>query len=214
MKKLFYTAIAALALTACRENPDLSDLSNDYLVFTNYDKETDFQGDKTYFMPDSVMVIGDRAIPEYWTGENAAPILQAYEANMLAYGFTRVDDKNDAQFGLQISYVESTSYFTNYHDPYWWYGYPGYWNVGYWGDWAGWYHSYPIVYSYSVGSLLTEMVDLRAPEGTNRKLPVVWNSFLSGLLTASSSFNMQLTVQAIDQSFEQSPYLDNQYSAN
>lgn len=214
MKKLFYTAIALLAFSACRENPDLSDLSNDYLVFTNYDREADFQGEKTYFMPDSVMVIGDRENPEYWTGETAAPILRAYESNMAAYGFTRVDDKSQALFGLQISYVESVSYFTNYHDPYWWYGYPGYWEYGYWGDWGGWYYPYSVVYSYSVGSLLTEMVDLRSPQGGGRKLPVVWTSFLSGLLTASSSFNMQLTVEAIDQSFAQSPYLDNQYRGN
>ena len=65
-----------------------------------------------------------------------------------------------------------------------------------------------------MGSLLTQIVDQRSPQGGDRKLPVVWTSFLSGLLTASSSFNMQLTVEAIDQSFEQSPYLDNQYGGN
>ena len=85
--------------------------------------------------------------------------------------------------------------------------YHGYWLPGYWGDWGYWYYPYPVVYSYSVGSLLTEMVDLSTSPSADRKLTVVWNSFLSGLLSGSDAFNMELTVRAINQSFVQSPYL-------
>ena len=35
MKKLIYVLIAVFALTSCREDPDLGDLSSDFLVFTN-----------------------------------------------------------------------------------------------------------------------------------------------------------------------------------
>ena len=207
MKKLIYVLIAVFALTSCREDPDLGDLSSDFLVFTNYDGKADFNRFTRYYMPDSVMVIGDTKDPEYWTGSKAADILKAYEDNMQACGYVRTDDKSEADVGLQISYVQSVAYFVDYRNPYWWNEYPGYWLPGYWGDWGYWYYPYPVVYSYSVGSLLTEMVDLSTSSSADRKLTVVWNSFLSGLLSGSDAFNMELTVRAINQSFVQSPYL-------
>ena len=207
MKKLIYVLIAVFALTSCREDPDLGDLSSDFLVFTNYDGKADFNRFTRYYMPDSVMVIGDTKDPEYWTGSKAADILKAYEDNMQACGYVRTDDKSEADVGLQISYVQSVAYFVDYRNPYWWNEYPGYWLPGYWVDWGYWYYPYPVVYSYSVGSLLTEMVDLSTSPSADRKLTVVWNSFLSGLLSGSDAFNMELTVRAINQSFVQSPYL-------
>ena len=207
MKKLIYVLIAVFALTSCREDPDLGDLSSDFLVFTNYDGKADFNRFTRYYMPDSVMVIGDTKDPEYWTGSKAADILKAYEDNIQACGYVRTDDKSEADVGLQISYVQSVAYFVDYRNPYWWNEYPGYWLPGYWGDWGYWYYPYPVVYSYSVGSLLTEMVDLSTSPSADRKLTVVWNSFLSGLLSGSDAFNMELTVRAINQSFVQSPYL-------
>lgn len=207
MKKLIYVLIAVFALTSCREDPDLGDLSSDFLVFTNYDGKADFNRFTRYYMPDSVMVIGDTKDPEYWTGSKAADILKAYEDNMQACGYVRTDDKSEADVGLQISYVQSVAYFVDYRNPYWWNEYPGYWLPGYWGDWGYWYYPYPVVYSYSVGSLLTEMVDLSTSPSADRKLTVVWNSFLSGLLSGSDAFNMELTVRAINQLFVQSPYL-------
>ena len=207
MKKLIYVLITVFALTSCREDPDLGDLSSDFLVFTNYDGKADFNRFTRYYMPDSVMVIGDTKDPEYWTGSKAADILKAYEDNMQACGYVRTDDKSEADVGLQISYVQSVAYFVDYRNPYWWNEYPGYWLPGYWGDWGYWYYPYPVVYSYSVGSLLTEMVDLSTSPSADRKLTVVWNSFLSGLLSGSDAFNMELTVRAINQSFVQSPYL-------
>ena len=207
MKKLIYVLIAVFALTSCREDPDLGDLSSDFLVFTNYDGKADFNRFTRYYMPDSVMVIGDTKDPEYWTGSKAADILKASEDNMQACGYVRTDDKSEADVGLQISYVQSVAYFVDYRNPYWWNEYPGYWLPGYWGDWGYWYYPYPVVYSYSVGSLLTEMVDLSTSPSADRKLTVVWNSFLSGLLSGSDAFNMELTVRAINQSFVQSPYL-------
>ena len=157
---------------------------------------------------DSVLVIGNEDKAEYWTGDQAAPYLEAYEENMQSFGYTRVATKAEAALGLQISYVQSTQYFVGYSYPYWWDSYPGYWGPGYWGNWGYWYYPYNIVYSYHVGSLLTEMVDLRVPQGQEKKLTVVWNSFMSGLLTGSNTINTALAVQAIDQSFVQSPYLN------
>ena len=96
MKKLVYILLAVFALTSCREEPDLSELSSDFLVFTNYDKSTEFSNMKNYYMPDSVLVIGNEDKAEYWTGDQAAPYLEAYEENMQSFGYTRVATKAEA----------------------------------------------------------------------------------------------------------------------
>ena len=44
-------------------------------------------------------------------------------------------------------------------------------------------------------------------QGAGHKLPVVWNAFLGGLLSSSGRYNLDRTLQAVDQAFVQSPYL-------
>ncbi|MEG1684911.1 MAG: DUF4136 domain-containing protein [Bacteroides sp.] len=209
MKKLVFIILAVFAFVACEKDPDLSKLDNDYLVFTTYDKKANF-APNMYYLPDSVMIIGDKEKPEYWKGEQAAPILDAFKTNMTKRGYTLATDRTDADFGLQVSYIASTYYFAgynNYDNPYWWWGYPGYWGSGYWGNWSNWYYPYPVVYSYSTGAILTEMVNLNAEQGNDKNLPIVWNAYLGGLLTGSNKLDMTLTVRGINQAFVQSPYL-------
>ena len=73
------------------------------------------------------------------------------------------------------------------------------------------YLVYPYVVNYSIttNSFLTEIMNLKAPEGDNQKLPVLWSSFLSGPASYSGKVNQTLVVRAINQSFAQSPYLTN-----
>ena len=59
-------------------------------------------------------VFGDKENAEYWKDENAQEILSAYVANMNSRGYIRVDDREEADLGLQVSYVRSTYYFTDY----------------------------------------------------------------------------------------------------
>ena len=87
-------------------------------------------------------------------------------------------------------------------------GLSGYWSSWYWGGWGGgWYYPYPVVYSYSVGSLLAEMLNLKAQQGEKQKLPVIWDAYMSGLLYDYNKVNVRLTINAVDQAFAQSPYL-------
>ena len=55
------------------------------------------------------------------------------------------------------------------------------------------------------------MVDLRQPadKSNQNKLPVIWHAYASGLLYGNSHFNMQLTLNAVNQAFAQSLYLSN-----
>ncbi len=211
MRKIFQILSIVLIVTACHKEPDMSDLENRFVVFTNYDKEVDFTSFNTYFIPDSVLIIGGGPQPRYWALGQTERVVSLIEDNMNQRGYTRTLNKDEADLGLQVSYIEDVSYFGGgYYDyPYWWWDYPGYWGPGYWGSWGGWYYPYPIVYSYHVGSLLAEMVNLksRVPRDAESRLEVVWTSYMSGLLSGSNEFDMNLAIQALEQAFNQSPYI-------
>ncbi len=204
MKKLIPILFAVVALAACQKEPNLSELGDDYVVYTDYDKSIRFGDYRTYYLPDSVLLITDSEKASYWTNDNANYILEAFADNMASRGFVQADTKENADLGLQISYISDTRYFVDYPTNNWWWGYPGYWGPGYWGPyWNSWYYPYPTVYSYSVNSFLAELVDLTDKNDASRRLKVVWDAYLAGV----SRVNRDLTVQAIDQAFAQSPYL-------
>ena len=209
VKKLRYLAFAltAVAFCACQKEPSTSGLHKDYLVYTAYDTEADFGALDTYYLPDSILLIGAADKTEYWKDANALEIVNTVVGRMNAAGYTRTDDKDAANLGLQLSYVQKVTYFVGYDYPYWWWYYPYYWTPGYWGDWVGWHYPYSVYYGYTAGSLLLEMLDLEADRESNKKLPVVWDSFIGGLLTSDAELNRQRTIAGVEQAFEQSPYL-------
>ena len=209
VKNLRYTALAlaAVAFCSCQKEPSTSDLHGDYLVYTAHDTGTDFSAIDTYFLPDSILLIGGSDRTEYWKDESAQEIIATVAAAMDNAGYTRTYDKAAANVGIQMSYVEQVTYFVGYNNPYWWWYYPYYWTPGYWGDWLGWHYPYGVYYGYTAGSLLTEMLDLEADQQSGKKLLVIWDSFAGGLLTGDSSLNLQRTLDAVEQAFVQSPYL-------
>ena len=58
-------AVFAVTLASCEKDPDMDKLDNNYLVYTNYDKKADFKTFETYYLPDSILVIGDKENAEY-----------------------------------------------------------------------------------------------------------------------------------------------------
>ena len=210
VKKLRYLAIAlvAVAVCACQKDPSTSDLHKDYLVYTAHDSNTDFAALNTYYIPDSILIIGNSNKTEYWKDQNALEIVDRVVEKMNAAGYQRSEEKEGANVGMQLSYVEKVTYFVGSDYPYWWWYYPYYWTPGYWGDWVGWHYPYRVYYGYTAGSLLMEMVDLDAEQQSGKKLPVIWDSFIGGLLTSSQELNQQRTVAAVEQAFAQSPYLN------
>ncbi len=201
--------LLAVAVVSCQKEPSTSGLNEDYLVYTDYDRKADFSDLKAFYLPDSILVIGDAGKTEYWKDADAQRIIGTVADLMESRNFVRTDDKEAAQAGLQLSYVQRVTYYVGYDDPYWWWYYPYYWTPGSWGDWFGWYYPYQVYDGYTAGSMLIEMINLTAAQGKDQKLPVVWDSFIGGLLTSSREVNMQRTVDAVKQAFAQSPYLVN-----
>lgn len=91
-------------MVSCEKDPDMDKLDNEYLVFTSHDTSTKFNDFSTYYIPDSILIIGDKKDPEYWKDENAQIIINAFKTKMNAAGYTAAN-KDEADLGLQVSYV-------------------------------------------------------------------------------------------------------------
>lgn len=197
MKKWILASLMVFSLSACEEEQGLD---GDFLVYTNYDNEAEFAGHETFFIPDSILLAGSADKPQYAKGASADKIIEAFKEGMEAMGYTSTDKKEEADLGLQLTLINDTYYFVGSASPY-------YWAPCYWGDWGYLYYPFPVSYSYSVGSLLADMVDLKAPKGKDEKLTVVWNACISGLSSGSKCLDTVLAVRGINQSFAQSGYL-------
>lgn len=126
----------------------------------------------------------------------ATPILENIEANMENLGWTRVNITQNPNMLLAPSATKSTTVFYSYwYD--WWYGgfYPGW----------GWY--YPPYYTASAVTTGSVVLTLSDPNSTNivGESETAWLMVGNGLLSGSD--NVTRINKAVDQAFEQSPYL-------
>ena len=204
MKKLstIMLAAACIVLASCQKDPATDKLDIHYLVYTNYDSGTDFNAIESFYVIDSILIIGNSEKPTYWNNNNSQQIINAYSDKLEGCGYLLTETAEEADVILQLSYINNTYYFTSFGPGPWWNAYPGYWN---WGGW-GWYYPYTFSYSYSTGSIIGELVNTNAPTPQNDKLTVIWNSYICGLLNGNN-LSLSRTMAAINQAFAQSPYL-------
>lgn len=201
--KLLFLPLMLLMLAACEQTPDTDKLDNDYLVYTNYDKGTDYNLIENFYVIDSILLINDQNTPKYWNDAASQKIIAEFANNLDAYGYNRVDTPDEADAIMQLSYVSSTYYYYDYvnGNP-WWGSYPGYWN---WNSY-GWYYPFFVPYTFSTGSIICELIDMRERAVDTNKYPVVWNAYICGLLNGNS-LSMSKTLDGINQAFKQSKYL-------
>lgn len=204
MKKISILALvlACTLIVSCQKDPDTDNLDGSYLVYTNYDTDTDFKSINSFYVIDSILIIDNSEKSNYWNNSNSQKIVNAFEAQLATAGYELAESIEEADAVLQLSYINNTYYFTSYSQGPWWNSYPGYWN---WGNW-GWYYPYSFSYSYSTGSIIGELVNTNAPTPLDDKLTVVWNTYICGLLNGNN-LSMSRTMEAISQAFNQSPYL-------
>ena len=204
MKKISILALvlACTLIVSCQKDPDTDNLDGSYLVYTNYDTDTDFKSINSFYVIDSILIIDNSEKSNYWNNSNSQKIVNAFEAQLATAGYEPAESIEEADAVLQLSYINNTYYFTSYSQGPWWNSYPGYWN---WGNW-GWYYPYSFSYSYSTGSIIGELVNTNAPTPLDDKLTVVWNTYICGLLNGNN-LSMSRTMEAISQAFNQSPYL-------
>ncbi len=207
MKKILLFSTAVLMLAACHKEP-FGDGDNEYLVYTSPGKDVVFTNYRTFDIADSLLVIGQEEKPFYSKKEAALRLIREYRQNMEAMGYVYEPDETVADLGIQLTYVIRTERYVQYYDnPYWWLDYPGYWSAGYWGNWYGYYYPRPVTYTYTTNALLADMVDLTAEFTDETPLEIVWSSYIGGAAGTSYRSDVDRMLDAIDQSFVQSPYL-------
>lgn len=206
--------LVLLLFTACEKDPDTDDLSVDLVVRTDYMQDAEFVKKPKYFIGDTIYVIGsskDKKTEKwaYGTNEKAKEMLDLVKDRMDTYGYEVQADTTGVDLRMQITYIEDMYYYLQLYYDYWW---------DYWENWGGWYwgyypyYPYPVFYTYKTGSLIIDMVDNKATpiemsKGKKAK-PVIWNTYASGLISGNKNFNQKLVLKAINEAFDQSPYLN------
>ena len=202
MKRLLLMAAMPVVLLSCYPaGPDyVEDLD---VTYTTYNNNFDFKSRSTYAMPDRIVVDVDIEDGDttyvYMKDAFADPILAAIEDNFESRGWERVDISDGPDMLVTPAGIKSTTYFYSYwYD--WWYG--G-WYGGYW----GWYYPpYYTVSSYTTGSMIITMSDPNVDEDSPIfESQAAWVMAANGLFTGN--YEISRVTKAIDEAFNQSPYL-------
>lgn len=205
MKRIFLMGLILASLASCRKTPDTSQLTNKFVVTTVRDPNVNFGSYKKYAISDTVAYISNTpGADTIITGAVAASMINAVKTNMNARGYVLTPRNQAFDLGVKVTAIKQLNAGVVY-PPGWWWGYPGYPGGCYWGCYPP-YYPYPVAYSYNVGDVLVEIIDVKNV-GSNHHLSVIWLMDGGGVLSSVTQTNVDLTVQAINQGFTQSPYI-------
>ena len=198
--------ITWLALTAMACYPDRSvDSTTEFAsVTTLVDKAADFATVTKYALPDTVLYVPK--LEDEVPAATQAAILTTIRQNLNQLGWTEVT--NPRTTAVDVYVVATVTSQTSTYWVYWWdyWGWYPYWPVGWSGASANWYYpGYWYPYSYTTGTVLIGIADARPPV-TDGRVPLMWSAGVNGVL-ADQSTNVAIAQAAINQAFEQSPYL-------
>jgi hypothetical protein len=202
-KRYYLLAFGLMTFFACRKIPDTGQLSNSFVVQTSQDKSANFANYKTYYISDTIARHG--TADSIWFDNNSQQLVDAVKTNMAARGYTFVSSPHSSpDLGLGLTAIKDLNIGVIY--PGWWWGY---WGGCYWG-YCGYPPYYPwygggIVYSIPTGTFILDMIDLKNASA-DTKLTEIWGSVMSGGL-GNTADDIALGVEAIDQAFTQSPYV-------
>ncbi len=206
-----------IIISSCYPNDGTVYPSSLDIVLTLYDEDVDFKQFKRYALPDSIVDIGDPSDSDYVevTDKFDDDILAKVKSNLDALGYTQEFDpeNNGADLFIFVSKVASKNYQV-YTYPWWgyygWYPgwgyYPGY-GPGYnpWYPWGG----STVVYTYTTGSIIIDMLDPEKNDDVNKTIGEVWRAGINGQIDSGSSDQAirDRLNKNIDQAFDQSQYL-------
>ncbi len=129
-------------------------------------------------------------------------ILKKVRENLNARGYQEVTGPTRPDVVVAVSAAATTvvgAYSGSYCD-YWgwygWYGYP-----------CGYYPGYTYIYSYDLGTIFIDMLDIRPEALLDDQIDVLWTGAVRGVLGTTDPETEQRIHEGIDQAFRQSPYL-------
>jgi hypothetical protein len=195
---LVLLTITSMVVTSCY--PDYGLTTADYdIVATFKDDTNDFQAYKTdgatFFMPDSIKrILDNNGSVSGSTGAYDDKILAEIERQMIASGYTRVNNPQNAVVFITVGATSSENIVY----------YPGYW-YGWYGWYYPWYGGY--AYSYTTGSLFVTMIDKSKIDEANKITGAVWAGIANGVLDDTNANIATRVINSVDKMFDQSPYL-------
>ena len=150
-------------------------------------------------MPDKIVKITGElqtgGTPEFMNLNYSNQIYSRIRANMSALGYSEVTDTTKADFFILPAALEVTNV-----------------SYSYWGDYYGWYYGYgyyypyPVVTSYTTGTVMINLVERNTSSPTNKNM-VPWIALINGLLEGTSTDYLTRINTTVDQAFKQSDYL-------
>ena len=201
-----FVALIAFAMWGCY--PGSVTVSELDTVLTLYDDEEDFQRFTTFHVADTIILIGDDDDNES-DGRYDDDILELVRQNFRDLGYEERDQVEGTDVVILLEKSRSDLLVG-------WNPCPGCW-CGYWCWYPGWgwygYNPYypwgGVVYSYPVGTVFVTMFDNTGEEPPmDMTVPAPWTMVFNGLVEGSDSQILARIERAINQGFDQSPYLE------
>lgn len=197
----------------CNPKPNNSDLLKHFSTITNYIDTVNFSNKKTYWLQlDTISYFNSQSNAQTDTlqclkctgnnnqlGQYANIITTEIKAKLDAAGYVAVNGKQNPDMKVYVTVIENYSLYQTY--TYYPYGY-GY-GYGYYGGYYGGYGGYyPSVGVSDVASLYIVVFDLK--HSYQGKPNQIWIAQAGDLVSSPNLYD--LSVEAVDQAFKQSPY--------
>jgi hypothetical protein len=205
MKLTKWLAVILISVIVASCYPEKDRSIEDFdIVGTKFSDTVNFDNYQTYILHDSLIVLYDTTEdkPEYPVKE-AELILDLIKTNLNNYGWVEAAPNDTPDVYLEAtnwnSTVQGVSYYPGWGYPGYGWGYPGYPGWGY----PGYGASY---YSYTTGTVMIYMMDIKYYAFDDTPVPVIWNGGLNGIMTSG---NIESRIEfSINQAFKQSSYLN------
>jgi hypothetical protein len=229
-----YISLCVLSLAACYAPPASDERFQESVVVTAHDETADFQKFQTFYVRPDVRVVDETPdgmmAPEMLPDVVAKPLVDATQQNLIQRGFRPVDSKDDADLAVEIAYLRAIYSASYCYDWYYW------WDYAYWGYYYYYPYNSCDLAVWRSGMMVTHMTDLMSAgpvtpppiamplpsDGAGSAVvpstsavpvpgavlrPGIWFSGIYGVELDSASYVAARTIDGIDQSFEQSPYI-------
>jgi hypothetical protein len=193
-KKVFYLIGIIFLMVSCYPG-EIESYEETDLVYTNYDDAFDFASKGKFSMPEKIVKItgnlAEGETPEYVKEPYNTEMLSLVKKQMEDLGWSYEDVPENADVVLFPAVWTNTT--VVYWYDYWcWYYY----------YYCGWGYYYPYYSTYTTGTFVMALV----PTDEAIEPASVWTAAINGLV--SGNYNISRITNAIDQAFEQSPYLN------
>jgi hypothetical protein len=204
-------SLALLLSVSCGYDNVSSTVINGPATVTVVAPDVNFGNFKTFSIVDAVTQVtqSGSSAPTFTcdSSTTSQQILAAVTQNMTSRGFTQgptitcqgTNPPPASDLAINVSVMKLTNTSINYYPCYWWgyWGYPSY----------GCYYPYYWVSSYSTGTEVTQISDLKNAPPDGGSIEDLWGALGYSVLSGTNGTNSAAAVSSINQAFAQSPYL-------